>query len=456
MAAFDRALARVRLDGADLHADRIDRLAREQDHIFRDTRLTPGRTLELFVRQVACGNIACSAVRHLSDRDFTDSAWCQARDRLPLELIRQTLAQLVDAARAELSLTDDAGAGSYRWRGHRVHVIDGSADSMPDTPELREHYRVHSGCGQGLGFPIAHLSLLMDHASGLLIDCLDDPMNTHDLSRASALHRHLQEGDLLLGDDPFSGYTHLALVLQGKMHAVMPVQHKRIVDFTPGRSHVPRRGNTKRSSRGKPRSRLVRTLGKDDQLVEYFKPDNKPPWLERDQFDALPESIVVREVRRTIRRRGFRPLTVTIVTTLLDPQSYPPEELIELRLTRWMIETGIRHLKSTLGMDVLKCKTVAGVQKERLVFVLVYNLIRVLMLKAARHRRVNVNRLSFADTLAWLRFGDVDDPELKLNPLRPGRLEPRAIKRQKKEYPYMTQPRTLLRAQLRARLCDTT
>ena len=175
-----------------------------------------------------------------------------------------------------------------------------------------------------------------------------------------------------------------------------------------------------------------------------------------EQWEQLPDSITIREIRRTVRRDGFRPIRVTIVTTLLDPQQYPADELVELRLTRWMIETNIRHLKITLGMDVLKCKTLEGVRKERHIFLLVYNLIRIVMLRAARSQRVNVNRLSFADTLAWLRHGDTRVcPELKINPLRPSRLEPRVLKRQKKEFPYMTRPRAELKAQLRATHCDT-
>jgi len=176
-----------------------------------------------------------------------------------------------------------------------------------------------------------------------------------------------------------------------------------------------------------------------------------------EQWSKLPESIIVREIRRTVQRNGFRPITVTIVTTLLDEQAYPADELIELRLTRWMIETNIRHLKITLGMDVLKCKTLQGVRKERLIFLLVYNLIRLLMLKAARRQGVHVNRLSFADTLAWLRLGDIDQcPDLIVNPIRSGRLEPRVLKRPKKQFPYMTLPRAILKSQLREKYCVAT
>jgi hypothetical protein len=465
MAAIDHALSCVRRDGSDLlRPDRINQLARECGHGFRDTPLTPGQTLQLFVRQVAHGNVACSAVSHLAGHDFTDSAWCQARARLPIDVIRRVHERVVEAARHELELADDVGDGPYRWRGHRVHVVDGTSDSMPDTPELRSHYGVPSQCREGLGFPTAHLLVTMDHRSGLLVDCVDSPLNTSDLSRASSAHGRLAEGDVLLGDDAFAGWAHLALILQAKLHAVTPVHHKRVVDFTPGRPHARRRkgkGKGKRKGEvdadaGKPTSRLVRTLGENDQLVEYFKPAAKPAWMGAEPWEQLPPSIVVREVRRTVRRKGFRPITVTVVTTLLDADAYPAEELIELRLTRWMVETNIRHLKITLGMDVLKCKTLDGVRKERLVFLLLYNLIRLLMLRAARCQRVNVNRLSFADTLAWLRLGDADTPPpaLKVNPLREGRLEPRVLKRQKKEFPYMTAPRAVLKAQLRAIHCD--
>lgn len=411
MAAFDLALCGVRKGSHDLlPSDPIDQLARAGGHRFRDTTLTPGNTLRLFAQQVAHGNVACSAVRHLAGEDFSDSAWCQARARLPVDLIRRVHRGVAHAARRELDLTDDVGDGPHRWRGHRLYVVDGTSDSMPDTPPLRSHYGVPSGCREGLGFPTSHLLLLMDHRSGLLIDCVDSPMNTGDVAQTPPMHRHLDPGDILLADVAFAGWAHLALILRTNLHAVMPVHHRRIVDFTPRRGHAhPRKGKSAKRA-GKPRSRVLRTLGANDQLVEYFKPVEKPAWMSGSQWLSLPESITIREIRRAVKRDGFRAITVTIVTTLLDPEQYPAEELIELRLTRWMVETNIRHLKITLGMDVLKCKTLEGVRKERLMFLLVYNLIRIVMLRAARSQGVKVNRLSFADTLAWLRLGDAASP----------------------------------------------
>jgi hypothetical protein len=460
MAAFDLALSRVR-NGSDelLLPTRIDQLARAGAVRFRDTTLTPGNTLRLFAQQVAHGNVACSAVHHLAGEDFSDSAWCQARRRLPIEFVRQLHRSIVDDARRELDLTDSVGDTDHRWRGHRVYVVDGTNDSMPDTPELRMHYGVPAGCREELGFPTSSLLLVMDHRSGLLIDCIDSPMNTSDISQTPPTHAHLSAGDILLGDVAFVGWAHLALILQANLQAVMPAHHRRIINFTPQPKHAhPRKGKSSKRA-GKPRSRIVRILGQDDQLAEYFKPVEKPAWMSDEQWQTLPESITVREIRRTVKRHGFRPMTVTIVTTLLDPEQYPADELVELRLTRWMIETNIRHLKITLGMDVLKCKTLDGVRKERLMFLLVYNLIRIVMLRAARAQGVNANRLSFADTLAWLRLADTNDlniiARLKINPLRPGRLEPRVLKRPKKQFPYMTCSRATLKAQLRAKNWDT-
>jgi hypothetical protein len=457
MAAFDLALSEVR-SGADdlLMPARIDQLARADNMEFRNTTLTPGNTLRLFVQQIAHGNIACTAVRHLAAEEFSDSAWCQARKRLPLQLIAKVHHGIVAAARRELDAVNDMGNQTYRWRDHRLFAVDGTSDSMPDTPELRKHYGVPSGCRSGLGFPTAHLLMLMDHRSGLFLDCIDSPLTTSDLSQTPPLHAHLSPGDVLLGDVAFSGYGHLALLIQANLHAILPAHHLRIVDFTPDRSYAHPHKGTQRNRIGKPRTRVSKILGPDDQLVEYFKAGDKPAWMSDQQWQQLPESITVREIRRSVKRHGFRPIVVTIVTTLLDPEVYPADELIDLRLTRWMIETNFRHLKTTLGMDVLKCKTVPGIRKERMVFLLVYNLIRIVMLRAARSQGVNVNRLSFADTLAWLRHGDIHNrPELIVNPLRPGRLEPRVLKRQKKEFPYMTKPRTVLKTQLRAKHCDT-
>ena len=244
MATLDQALDRIRTDGSDLlRPEPMNQLARRLGHSFRNTPLSPGNTLRLFAQQVAHGNIACSAVHHLADQRFTDAAWCQARSRLPMELIESVHQRVIDAARGELDQTNDLGDEPHLWQGHRVYVVDATSDSMPDTPPLREHYGIPAGCRDQLGFPTSHLLLAMDHRSGLLLQCVDSPMYTSDVSQTPQVHPLLREGDVLLGDDAFAGWPHLALILQANLHAIFPVHHRRLVDFTPGRPHAhPRKG----------------------------------------------------------------------------------------------------------------------------------------------------------------------------------------------------------------------
>jgi hypothetical protein len=288
---------------------------------------------------------------------------------------------------------------------------------------------------------------LFDHGSGLLAEPVISPLYTGDITQTPLMHRQMQAGDLMVGDDAFSSWGHFALILRSNLHLLTPAHHQRIVDFTPHRPHASE-GNPRR---GLPRTRWIKSLGEQDQLVEWFKPRHRPDWIPPQIDAALPESIVVREIRRTLRRGELPPITVTVVTTLLDQTQYPADELVTLRMCRWDVETDLRHLKTTMGMEVLHCKSVDGVQKEVSVFVLVYNLVRALMLDAARRQKAPVSRISFADALAWLRTAGPNDPlpSLLVNPYRPHRIEPRALKRRGKSYDLLNRPRDQLRQALR-------
>jgi hypothetical protein len=264
------------------------------------------------------------------------------------------------------------------------------------------------------------------------------------------VHAHLEPGDVLVGDESFSAYAHLAMLTRSGLHGLFPLHRRRVVDFTKGRPYSTARCGRERVA-GTPRSRWIKSLGKEDQLVEYFKPPEVPAWMSRAEFDALPDSIVVRELRRTVCRPGLGSVTLSMVTTLLDPAAYPASQLLELRLRRWDVETNLRHLKITMNMDVLRCKTERGVRKELAVFCLVYNLVRVVMLEAARRQQVPVVRVSFADALKWTRHARPGQtmPELIVNPRRPDRVEPRCKKRRPKQYDLMNKPRDVLRKRLK-------
>jgi hypothetical protein len=428
----------------------IESACRESGHVWRNRELDPATTIALFMQQVAHGNVPCSEVRHIaagpdspgSGRSFTPQAYCAARARLPLEVYQA----LLHAVHQNLSprTRDD----EHLWRGHRTFHIDGSTFSMPDTDALRTAFGQPSGQAKGCGFPVAHLLVLFSASTGLLIDTWASPLTTGDLIETSEAHLHLDEGDILIGDDTFSGYAHLALLKKQGLHGLFPVHHRRIVGFKKGRPHT-RLG--KNAVAGMPRSRWIRSLGYQDQLVEYLKPAAKPAWMRQVDYDALPESILLRELRRTVRRPGLGKITITLVTTLLDPDAYPADDLLELRLRRWDVETQIGHLKTTMKMDVLRCKTEQGVRKELTVFSIVYNLVRAVMLEAARRQETPVSRISFADAYKWMRHAHPGEtlPRLIVNPHRPHRIEPRCKKRRPKKYGLMKKPRTVLRQLLK-------
>ena len=164
-------------------------------------------------------------------------------------------------------------------------------------------------------------------------------------------------------------------------------------------------------------------MGLTDQLVEYFKPADRPAWMSEDDYRSLPDSIEVRELRYRIEVPGFRTREVTLVTTLLDATAYPAESLAEFYVTRWRVEENLKSLKITMKMDVLKCMTVDGVLKELTMYAVAYNLVRLAMCEAAGLRGVAADRVSFIDALRWLRDADAGEemPELVVNPGRPGR-----------------------------------
>ena len=410
---------------------RVYAVCEELGHAWRQRELDPATTVALFLQQVLHGNCPCSEVRHLPGIDgrpgsFTASAYCDARKRLPLAVCQAMLTEVIDAA-LPATRRDE-----HRWLArHRVFHIDGSTFSMPDTPELRKAFGTPAGQAPGCGFPVAHLLVLFSAATGLLLDAWAGPLRTGDVAQTPEAAAHLLPGDVLVGDDTFSSYVHLALLSRDRLHGLFPAHHKRIVSFRPRRRHCP---EGKKSVAGRPRSRWVKRLGKDDQLVEYFKPKQKPAWIARGEYDALPDSIIVRELRRPVRGPAGNRVTLTLVTTLTDPDLYPAEALVALRLRRWDVETNIRHLKTTMGMDVLRCRTEAGVRKELAMFAVAYNLVRVVMLEAAARQAVPVARVSFADALKWMRHARPGGtmPRLVVNPHRPGRAEPRCKKRRAK------------------------
>jgi hypothetical protein len=322
---------------------------------------------------------------------------------------------------------------------------------MPDTPALQQYFGQPGAQAKGCGFPIAHILGLFDAQTGFLQRVLASPLRTHDMAHAASMHPEMTAGDILVADRGFASFTHLALLLARNLHGLFRCHQKQIVNFRPGRKHA---GQNK-PQKGKPRSRWLKHLGQRDQLVEYPKPKRKPTWIDTEAYNRLPDHVIVRELRFSVHQRGHRVREITLTTTLIDPLLYSRQVLAELYEQRWQVETNFRHLKTTMKMEVLHCKSVAGVLKELTMFALVYNLVRLVMLEASKRQKVPVERVSFIDALRWLRSATPQTPlpDLVINPHRPYRLEPRVAKRRPKPFKLMNKPRAKLRKSLENKAC---
>jgi len=437
MVKVRKGLEKVKQDYQQLiPSEAILRSCEIHGHPFRRRTLGPVVTVYLFLMQVISGNAACNALRHLAGMTCSANAYGKARARIPLGVFRTLLRWVCQSLR-------DVTAPAL-WHGHRVFHVDGSSFSMPETPELQEAFGQPGGQKPGCGFPVAHLLAMFDAATGMILDVLASPLRSHEMSMVAWMHPSLRAGDVLVADRGFCSYAHLGLLSLRNLHAVFRIHQRVIVNFRPGRNHARPGG---KGPRGLPQSKWLRAVGVKDQIVRWFRPRSRPTWMTREQFEALPDSLEVRELSYRIETPGYRTREVLLVTTLLDGQAYPADELAELYRCRWQVEVNLRHLKQTMGMDVLRCKTPDGVRKEMVVFAMAYNLVCAVIYDAAEHQGMPPDRISFVDALRWLRTWESGKKLIILivNPRRRGRFEPRVVKRRPKQYKRMTEPRDVSR-----------
>jgi hypothetical protein len=252
---------------AGLGGDFILKACRAAGHTWSDScLLTPVAIIHWFLVQIFHGNTALTHVSLLAGRAFTASAFCQARAALPLVVYRAVLREMVKGL---IPATEAVGL----WLGHRTFLEDGSAFSMPDTPELQAHFGQPGAQAKGCGFPIAHILALFHAGTGLLLEVIAAPLRSHDMAGVLGILPLLMAGDVLVADRGFCSFAHLALLLNKGAHAVFRLHQKQIADFTPGRAHAQPR---KKAPKGMPRSRWVSACGLMDLVVEYFKPAQRP------------------------------------------------------------------------------------------------------------------------------------------------------------------------------------
>lgn len=361
--------------------------------------------------------------------------YCQARGRLEDRTLERIGTHL--AEQLQRNIPQD-----HLWKKRPVKIVDGTGVSMPDTPANQRLWPQSREQQPGCGFPLLKLVGLFCLASGALLHFVQGNKHQHEASLARALWKWLAAGDILLADRGFCSFASLSVILAQGADAVLRLHQARPADF--------RRG---------------RRLGRDERLVTWVKPLQCPKHGDRQEFAALPATLTLRLLRYRIAVPGFRSQEVVLVTTLLDRELYPLQDLAELYFQRWSVELHFREIKTLLGMDVLRCLSPQMIQKELAMHRIAYNLVRAFMQQASIQHHVALPRLSFKGTLDALdHFAQAihactGKPRKQsallqellrtiaadLLSIRPGRSEPRAKKRRAKNYHLLTKPRRKMR-----------
>ena len=401
-------------------------------------------TFWAFLSQVACDDASCADAvarvqswanqRGLPIPGKSTSSYCEARATLPEEMLRAVNTSLNDQLEANLPIES-------HWRGLRPKAEDGTTAQMPDTEANRAAWPYPAGQEDGCGFPMIRLGGLIDLSHGGLCDFAQSTLQTSELRGHEQLEAsHLREGDVLIADRLYSGYELIARLLENGVHFIGRTHQARKIDFRKGRK-----------------------IGFDQRLVTWTKPRQTPKGsrLSPEQWAEFPDTLELRVIRSKGPDRQGKQKVRYLVTTLLESEQYPAGEVASLYFHRWEIEVRFRDIKTTLGMEMLRTKSPEMIRKEVLMNMIVYNLMRLLMLKSGMAHVVNHRRLSFRGTQQVLHACRESFRGLGVRPVlrsrqvrhmwrriaerlvteRPGRNEPRRVKRRPKCTRWLQKPR---------------
>lgn len=418
----------------------VVKICQELGYEYRERVYTPMVTIWMFITQVLSADHSCQqalarlnawrVTQGLSRVSSQTTAYCKARGRLP-EKIFERLLQWT-AARC-----NEATKHSWLFHGREVEMVDGSTLTMADTDENQQAYPQMKSQKPGCGFPIARIVQVFSLATGAITMMAIGPYagkETGETSLLRTLLSRISAGKILLADRFYASFWMLALSELKNVDLVARVHQRRHVDF--------RRGLRQ---------------GYCDQIVGYAKPA-RPKWMSRREYKKYPDFILVRHLRYKVTQKGFRTREITLVTTLLDSAVYTAEELADLYRRRWLVELHIRSLKTQMQMEHLRCKSPQMVRKEIYAHMIGYNLVRAAILACALKFNLCPSQLSFTGAMqaveefgATLRLRSGRREEQWQNLLatiselevghRPGRSEPRELKRRPKQYKLMQQPR---------------
>ncbi|PWU14755.1 MAG: hypothetical protein C5B50_16680 [Verrucomicrobia bacterium] len=388
--------------------------------------LKPETSCREIVRQIQ----ALFALHDQGRVDENSSAYCQARKRLPLDRL----------CRVRVGVAAAGEKQALPWHGLRPKVVDSTTVSAPDTLKNQRAYPQSRSQKPGCGFPLIRLLGVFSLSTGVLLDYAKGNKHQSELRLLWKLLDLFKPGDLAVADRGFCSYVLLALLLRLRVASLFRLHQCRPADLRKGKR-----------------------LGKNDRLFTWLKPKQKPRWLPQSWWKRISAQLSVRVIRFNLSCPGYRPESVTLLTTLLDPQKYPARDIAQLYTRRWKIELWFRDLKTSMGMEVLHCKSPQMLHKELEMFFIAYNLIRGLMVQAGTINDVELDRMSFKGTVDSVRQFSLAIAQAHSKsqqqqlitelleviardevPERPNRREPRAVKRRPKPHPLLNKPRDQL------------
>lgn len=391
--------------------------------------LTPETPCREVVRKVQS---LCGALK-LKVPGSSNVAYCKARARLPSEAVEGVHRSVVERVCAGVR-------GDQRWLGRDVKVVDGTGIRLPDTPENQATFPQPGEQRPGCGFPVMQVVGCFCLASGAIVDWVETALKRHECRIFRGMLHLFDKGEVVLADRGFCSYANLALLMGRGVDAVMRAHQMRKLDYRSGKR-----------------------LGPLDRLITWKRPAAPLTGWSRQEWNALPKELTLRVVRIEIRIPGFRVHHYDLVTTLTDGVVVSKDDLAALYLRRWSVELYFRQIKTTMGMEKLRCKTPEMVRKELRMHLIAYNLVRGLMGEAARREHVRLDRISFKGAVDTLRqFANALNaarhrPRLQQGiiaemlaiiaedtvPERSNRSEPRAVKERPKPYPRLTAHRSV-------------
>ena len=375
---------------------------------------------------------AFAASQSNSTPSASTSAYCQARNKLETDHLKEILLHTGETLQHR--------GQRDRWKNLRVVVVDGTGVSMPDTPGNQEKWPQSSSQKPGCGFPMAQLCACFCLKTGALISHRIGSRKISELPLLRQQWDSFEQGDIFLGDKGFCSYYDVWKLQERGVDSVITLARRTPVEA----------------------ASAIEVLGPDDLLIHWPKPKwNKRLSYSEDDWRELPDQLRLRQIKVTVNTPGFRAKTFYIVTTLIDAQSYSTADLADLYYQRWDVELFFRDIKTTMGMDILRCHSPAMVEKEILMHLIAYNAVRSLMVDSAKTIDQLPRKISFKASVQALRqwepqlnrtgFSDLERRRMMsllieaiaatILAQRPGRREPRCVKRRPKPFAQMSAPR---------------